>query len=213
MKTFTLAKNYLKSIFSEAFLKETLFYYTDRHGQILKVERKIIKDKILRRSDIPSKENLSEVIIGSTVLEIDACAFSEFYDLKKVTLNNNLSKIGISAFDGCMNLKEIVIPKSVVEIEKAAFASCMNLKEVKIPNGDIKEIKPFTFANCTSLEYVSIPKQINKIGVDAFYSCPNLKNVVFKGKTENQIRNMENFPWCIHIPFDPFNKGHITTEK
>ena len=44
---------------------------------------------------------------------------------------------------------------------------------------------------------MTIPTSITSIGESAFYSCFNLKSLVFKGKTLEEVKAMDNYPFGV----------------
>jgi hypothetical protein len=79
-------------------------------------------------------------------------------------------------------LPEYLIPKTI--------SKCI------IPVG-IKQIADGAFFNCWSLTTVYIPNTVKYIGYYAFSMCDALKEIVFKGKTLEEVKRMENYPWDI----------------
>jgi hypothetical protein len=71
------------------------------------------------------------------------------------------------------NIINCIIPNSVTSIDCRAFLWCCVLKEITIPNN------------------------VMHIGKDAFYYCESLKEVVFKGKTLEEVKQMNNYPFGI----------------
>ena len=65
--------------------------------------------------------NVEEVILPSSVREIDCEAFRWCKNLKTINLPEGLETIGVSSFRET-GIKEIVIPKSVKRIEAMAFS-------------------------------------------------------------------------------------------
>ena len=61
----------------------------------------------------------------------------------------------------------------------------------------VKFIGERAFQACNSIESIIIPKSIEEVGAMAFYGDNNLKEVIFKGKTMDEVRAMENYPWGI----------------
>jgi hypothetical protein len=92
----------------------------------------------------------------------------------KCVILNNVTSICNYTFSYCESLKEITIPDSVISIGKDAFSYCESLKEITIPDSVIS------------------------IGKDAFYNCNLLKQVIFKGKTLEEVKQMDNYPWDIN---------------
>lgn len=73
--------------------------------------------------------NLKEVILPSSIRDIEMSAFQNCASLEKVTLNDGLQHISTYAFSGT-NLKEIVIPSSVSDITEYSFMNCAALERV-----------------------------------------------------------------------------------
>ena len=71
-----------------------------------------------------------------------------------------------------------------------------DIKKIIIPNS-IKNIKDFAFAWCEKLTSIVIPNSVEHIGYDVFYACRNLKSLMFKGKTIDQVKSMEYYPFGI----------------
>ena len=116
---------------------------------------------------------LERVQLGRNVTDISWYAFYRCSKLKDVVFNGNLKHIGVGAFEYCSSLESIDIPDSIASISTDAFANCSNLADVKIGSG------------------------IWNIGYLAFAGCSSLKRILFKGKTIEQVKAMENYPWGI----------------
>ena len=48
---------------------------------------------------------------------------------------------------------------------------------------------------------VTIPNSVTRIGARAFYGCKNIKNVVFCGRTKDEVKSMESYPWGLECIF------------
>ena len=114
----------------------------------------------------------------------------------KCVIPNSVMNIMMDAFSYCKSLKEIIIPNSVIYIGKYAFYNCESLTSITIPDS-VKSIDSFAFYNCESLKEIIIPDSISDIGVDVFYGCESLKEVIFKGKTLDDVKQMQNYPFGI----------------
>ena len=64
-------------------------------------------------SNCPS---LQEIILPTSVKEIEECAFSMCDSLTRVEMKEGIEKIGTQAFVYCGHLEELTIPQSVKEI-------------------------------------------------------------------------------------------------
>lgn len=73
--------------------------------------------------------NLKEVVLPSSIREIEMSAFQKCESLEKAVLNNGLQHISTYAFGGT-SLKEIVIPASVTDITEFSFMRCKALEHV-----------------------------------------------------------------------------------
>jgi hypothetical protein len=90
----------------------------------------------------------------------------------------------------------IKIPESVKIIGNGTFWNCTFLTSIEILD-NIKSIGDDAFYNCRSLKNIEIPESVKIIGTWAFYNCPSLEEIIFKGKTINQVKAMDHYPWGI----------------
>ena len=65
-----------------------------------------------------------------------------------------------------------------------------------IPN-NVTQINNAGFVYCRSLKDVIIPASVTYIGTGAFWFCDSLKEIIFKGKTLNDVKQMDNYPFGI----------------
>lgn len=73
---------------------------------------------------------LKNVNIGNTVRIIPNGTFYSCQNITEIVIPNSVVEIGYSAFNNCTGLTSIVIPKSVTSIGGAAFSRCSNLTEI-----------------------------------------------------------------------------------
>lgn len=111
-----------------------------------------------------------------TVTSIGESAFYKCQDLTGVIIPSSVKSIGRVAFDQCSNLKSLIIPNSVTSIGEAAFQICTSLKNVVISNS-LRSINESLFDRCTSLTSIEIPNSVTSIGENAFYKCSGLPNI------------------------------------
>ncbi len=135
------------------------------------------------------------VEIGDTVTSIGNDAFRDCKKLVDVFIPESVREICDFAFIGCELLKEIHFPSSLQKIGICAFSGCSSLVEVEIPDG-VVEIGESAFFNCSELTHVVVPKSVKSIGYWAF-SNSNSAKITFVGRTENEIEDVENYPWEI----------------
>ena len=67
---------------------------------------------------------------------------------------------------------------------------------VAIPDG-VTIIGDYAFFNCSRLTSMTIPDSVTDIGRLAFRKCVGLKSLVFKGKTLEEVKDMDNYPFGI----------------
>ena len=115
---------------------------------------------------------LQEVILPSTVTEIDDNAFADCKKLKMISAQNVIT-IGNSAFSSCYNLTEVNLPAATT-IGSSAFADCSNLKEINLLAATT--IGNSAFSSCYNLTEVNLPAATT-IGSWAFFDCSNLKEM------------------------------------
>ena len=140
--------------------------------------------------------SLKEIIIPNSVEIIKNNVFSCCRSLEEITIPNSVTSIGCDAFSSCKSLRKITVHNSLTYIRYNAFYDCISLKEITIPNSVIS-IDDWAFGYCKSLTSITIPDSVTYIGVYAFYGCDSLKEVIFKGKTLEEVKQMEKYPFGI----------------
>ncbi len=149
--------------------------------------------------DSLANENLSEVVLPSTLRSINWGCFEDCTALRSVTLPEGLTTIGQNAFKGCTALTDFHIPDSVTEIQafafegctgltldalpasltvlgEAAFKECASITVSAIPAG-VTEIPRDTFRQCTSIPSMTIPDTVISISDAAFYGCSSMVSI------------------------------------
>jgi len=134
------------------------------------------------------KENLTEIIIPSSVKSIGQRAFCES-GVTAVTLGSGVTEVEDYAFCGCNSLKTVTIGKNVTSISSKAFEDCGYLTAIQVDSNNAtysSDNKGVLFnKNKTVLirapealkgDY-TIPGSVKKIGENAFYYCKNLLSV------------------------------------
>jgi hypothetical protein len=168
-----------------------IFNWFDLEGNHIK-NPGVLKE--LKGEYIP--KNIIKYIIPNSVTSISNNAFFICTSLKSITIPNGVTNIGAGAFAHCKSLISITIPNSVTRINGGTFYKCKSLKEIIIPDS-ITRIGDKAFSNCESLKEITIPNSITSIDIDVFYNCISLKEVIFKGKTLDEVKKMENYPFGI----------------
>ena len=85
--------------------------------------------------------------------------------------------------------------KKIDAIRKSCIKT--DIKKIIIPDS-VKRINEYAFWKCESLTSIEIPESVKSIGYDAFaFFCKSLTSIVFKGKTMDQVKAMDKYPWGI----------------
>ena len=121
-------------------------------------------------------EEVTNVIIPSSVTEIGNCTFSGCSSLTTISIPQEVTSIGNYAFSSCANLTTIIIPQSVTSIGNYAFSSCANLTTITIPQS-VTNIGYYAFYHCSSLAEISIPQGVNSIQTYTFFGCSGLTEI------------------------------------
>ena len=114
--------------------------------------------------------------------------------IKKIVVPDSVKNIKVNAFTNCINLISISIPDSVESIESYAFYACESLASINIPDST-KYIGGAVFTFCENLTSIVISDSVEYIGFRTFFFCKNLKSLTFKGKTIDQVKSMEYYPF------------------
>jgi len=139
-------------------------------------------------------KNIKEIIISSTLTEIDDYAFCKCYSLVSMRMSDDVKgangialeneihiphgvkRIGASAFFDCRSISKVHLPSTLEEFGERVFEECNNLKQLTIPMG-CREIPNSMFSWCRSLKEVNIPNSVVRIGSWAFVGCRHLIGV------------------------------------
>ena len=163
-------------------------------------------------------ENITKCIIPNNITHIGRRAFSCCVSLTSITIPDSVKRIGFGAFSYCESLKEITIPDSVTSIDYNTFYNCKSLTSITIPNSvtcidystflgcesltsitipnSITNISSWAFSYCKSLTSITIPNSVTDICNITFHGCNALKEVIFKGRTLEEVKQMD-YPFGI----------------
>ena len=83
----------------------------------------IISEGSTSVKDYGFEESVTEIILPSTLKEIQSNAFSSCTNLTNIVIPEGVQTIGAGAFSGCLKMKNVVIPKSVTNIRADSFHS------------------------------------------------------------------------------------------
>lgn len=94
-------------------------------------------------------------------------------------------------FDGDGNKDDI---SKLTYINEFAFYHCNRFTSIIIPDS-VTSIENWVFYDCRGLTSVTIGNSVASIGGYTFYGCNSLKKLIFKGKTIDEVKSMDNYPW------------------
>ena len=121
-------------------------------------------------------QELTDIVIPSTVDGVKRFAFIECDGLRSVTIADGVNALGESAFAYCDGLSSISMPSSLELLDKQAFQGCTALADVAIPVG-VKVLPEGLFMNCTGLKGVSMHEGVVTVGKNVFNGCSALLGV------------------------------------
>ena len=137
------------------FIPEGCFAYSDTIIKRVVISSNITK--ICFKSFQSS--NIEEVLIPSSVIEIDEEAFMDCNDLTYVQIDNGCLYIRDNCFYACSNLKTVIIPNSVISFGTSLFHGCNKLERIQY-DGGVEEWKKIHNSdhiadNMSSLKYIA----------------------------------------------------------
>ena len=158
---------------------------------------------IIGSSAFSEHKELKNVIIPSTIININAFAFQGCTGLTNIIIPNSVDIIGKFAFQGCTSLTSIIIPYSVTLIDSGAFGDCVNIKTIifegdrpTINMGAFEKINAdvyhFSWSNKTFTNVIMgkgkakfidmkcniIPNGLIRIKSNAFKDCNKMKSII-----------------------------------
>ena len=122
------------------------------------------------------KENITKVILPSTIKVIGKNAFDGCSSLTNVGGLSNCISIGSCAFYGCSSLASVGDLPACTSIGNDAFYDCSSLTSV----GDLPvciSIGSYAFNSCYALENIGDLPECVAINERAFYNCSSLKSI------------------------------------
>jgi hypothetical protein len=134
--------------------------------------------EVLNRMEPAAFQYLSvkSVVVPENFVNISYGAFRGCANLTTISLPSTLIAIDAYAFSNCTSLSYITIPDSITSIGEGAFRGCANLTTIRLPS-TLTAIDAYAFGNCTSLSCITIPDSVTSIGEGAFVGSKNLKSL------------------------------------
>ncbi len=151
--------------------------FTDYSAKAVKIPEKIkgIKVTAVGRGAFQQMNNITSVVIPSTVSVISSMSFYGCQNLTSVTLSDAVTSIGSKAFGMCTKLKGINL-KKVQTVGEHAFFGCKSLKTLKCGTA-LKVIGAYAFENCSALDTLTQSSALIYIGSYAFSGCSSIASL------------------------------------
>lgn len=144
---------------------------------------------------IENCKNLTNVILGSGVIEIGAQSFQNCDSLENISIDSNneyykvqgncvITKKGVYAYSAADTSIDSSLKNSNLSQGQrfAANTLIFGFKNSIIPNG-VEYIAEYAFYNCTGLESITIPSSVKEIHYKAFAGCTSLAQITFNQPT------------------------------
>ena len=112
-------------------------------------------------------QQLTNVIIGNGVINIESGTFYDCESLTTVKIGNGATSIGESSFYQCYSLTSLTLGNSITNIGASAFSACYSLPSLILPAG-VTSIGKLAFLQCYSLTGVYFQGNAPSIGVASF---------------------------------------------
>lgn len=125
-------------------------------------------------------DEITSVIIPSTITRIGEDTFASCGKLKSVKLPDTMTSIGDSAFYNCTNLTTLAIPAQVTNIGSYAFAYCRKLASLTLPDG-VVNIGKGSFVGCSGLQTLSVPGRLMDTAMLSSTWVPLSCTIVYRG--------------------------------
>lgn len=108
---------------------------------------------------------LQEVVVPSSVVELDAGAFYQCWYLTNAIIQAKISSVPRDLFSADRALQHVELPNTIKNIEESAF-SCCKFKQIELPDG-VTNIANQAFY-WTGLRSLQVLPNIQSIGAEAF---------------------------------------------
>lgn len=164
----------------------TLSKYYGRGGDIVLPDDKNIM--VIDEEAFKDNDNITSIVIPSTVTKISARAFKNCSELRAVYFvskeampiaDADLSLIMKNAFENCPKLELVDFTNvKTIAVDRAAFKGCTSLKEVRCMD-KIGTMYTSAFEGCTSLKEADITG-LHYVGDSVFKGCTSLNSVKTK---------------------------------
>ena len=144
-----------------------------------------IEYKVVRIAESAfTQQNVTNITLPNSVIELGEGCFSGCTRLKTVTLPKKITKLPNACFVGCYNLESLTLPEGITELGDGCFNICENIVSITLPKS-VTKLGEACFAVCSSLESITLPEGVTEIKDNCFSSCSSLKSITLpEGVTE-----------------------------
>ena len=184
-KAFKRAENLKEANLSNVKTLESIAFQNAK--QLKKVDLSSLTQSRIEYGTFSNCTTLEEVILPTTIKDIQLAAFYECVQLNKINLEK-VEKINSQAFYNNVLLKKVDL-SSTKEIKSAAFSNAKNLEEVKLSN-DLKYIDERAFEYTQKLKQIDL-KNVKTINNRAFKNS-GLETIDLKYVTKISENAFEN---------------------
>jgi hypothetical protein len=154
------------------------------------IKRVVLSEGILEiRAMALSLSSIQEVVLPSTIRNIDGAMFSEsiqrvtvnsknrsFFDIDGVLFSKNMGNTYLVYFPAGRTDSTYKIPDGTTHINWLAFNASKNLEHVIMPNS-VVSLDDFSFINCPKLHSVRLSQNIVELKINTFYDCAVLSDI------------------------------------
>ena len=127
---------------------------------------------------------IESLIIPDSVTNMGVGAFKDCLNLTNIVIGSKLQELDNQAFSGCTNLKTITIKAKIARVGQKAFEKCGKLEEISFNEG-LVEIENNAFANCNNLMKLTLPKSLKIVGDNVFLYSYQIKQLYYNGTVED----------------------------
>lgn len=144
------------------------------------------------------KDEITDLIVPSTVTQIKKYAFTHCEGLKKVKIADGVEIIGRSAFENCTNMESVDMSNTILEIGPYAFTN-HRMSSISIPSS-VRAIGEYAFAsyNClkTVKSYIEEPFEINKnVFEDSYFDRTMFAHAALYVPTGSVDKYKQTYAW------------------
>jgi hypothetical protein len=133
--------------------------------------------------------SIQEVVLPSTMQDVDGAGFSEtikqvtvnhnnplFFDIDGVLFSRKKKEMHLVYFPAGRTGSTYKVPDGTAYIDWLAFNASMNLKHVIMPDS-VVSLNYSAFISCPNLSSVRLSQNIEELRESVFYNCPELNDV------------------------------------